>query len=99
VAAGSQAVGAVVAALSPAASEPAASLVLRAGLAAAIEHMAGSSAARRVAAAYTPLRPWVMAVGGGCIGADDARRLAAICCRGAADKEQWQVRAGDWAGA
>lgn len=91
VAAGSQVLGALIAALAPAGRGPPTSVALRAGLAAALEHMWAGSAARRVSAAYAPLAPWVAAVGGGQLGAEGARRLAAICCRGAADKEAWQV--------
>ncbi|KAI8475936.1 MAG: hypothetical protein J3K34DRAFT_517093 [Monoraphidium minutum] len=92
VAAGCQVLSAVLSALAPAGAAPAVSVALRAGLAAALEHMWGGSAARRVAAAYTPMGPWAAAVGGAQMGAEGARRLACICCRGAVDKDVWQVR-------
>jgi hypothetical protein len=92
VAAGCHALSAVVAAMAPAGGAPRAAVALRAGLAAALEHMWGGSAARRVSAAYMPFQAWAAAVGGARLGAEGARRLAAICCRGAADRDAWQVR-------
>jgi hypothetical protein len=84
----------VVAALLPARAVPAVAIALRAGLASALENMWGGAAARRVSAAYVPLRHWVGAVGGARLGAEGARRLAVICCRGVSDKDAWQVRLG-----
>ncbi|GBF99951.1 hypothetical protein Rsub_12644 [Raphidocelis subcapitata] len=92
VAAGCAVLEALVAALAGAAGAPRVAVALRAGLAAALEHMWGGSAARRVSAAYAPLRRWAGAVGPARLGAEGARRLAAICCRGAADRDAWQVR-------
>lgn len=92
VAAGCSVMAGVLASLAPMVQQPHVALALRAGLVAALEAMWGGATARRVSAAYTPLRQWVAAVGGERLGADGARRLAAICCRGAADKDAWQVR-------
>jgi len=92
VAAGCQALVAVVTAMAPSSHTPRVAVALRAGLAAALEHMWCGSTAKRVSAAYAPFQHWVAAVGGARLGAEGARRLAAICCRGVADKEAWQVR-------
>ena len=96
VAAGCQVLGAMLAALTPSAATPHVAVALRASLVSALEAMWGGAAAKQVSAAYTPLRQWVVAVGGARLGADGARRLGAICCRGAADRDAWQVRAGRW---